>query len=79
MILEIDGVEYAVVVYASDCFVCPLCQEPVCPLCKDHYAECECPGPDSEELSEYENTIDYYDAVVLGYIADCREPQQVIH
>lgn len=37
------------VVFASDCEPCPDCGEPICPKCKDHYAECACPGPHSEE------------------------------
>jgi hypothetical protein len=37
------------VIFASDCEPCECCGEPVCPVCLDHYAECDCPGPDSEE------------------------------
>ena len=36
------------VVFASDCAPCSDCGEPVCPTCADHYADCACPGPDSE-------------------------------
>lgn len=79
MILTINGVDHVVVVYADDCFVCPMCGEPFCPLCKVHYSECDCPGPHSEELSDYQYHIDYYDAVVLGYIRDCRNHTQIIH
>ena len=79
MILSINGVDYIVVVYADDCFACPMCGEPICPICKEHYAECECPGPSSEELSDHEYQIDYYDAVVLGLIQDCRGVNQEIH
>ena len=63
MILTINGLDYVVIVFASDCFECPMCGEPVCPLCKVHYFECDCPGPDSEELADYDHSIEYYDAV----------------
>jgi len=42
------------VVFASDCSGCPACGEPVCPVCEDHYAECQCPGPTQDDLFEYE-------------------------
>lgn len=41
------------VVMAADCEPCPECGEPVCPVCADHYADCECPGPTQDEV-EYE-------------------------
>ena len=37
------------IVYAFECDECELCGEPVCPVCLDHYGECPCPGPHSEE------------------------------
>ena len=37
------------VVFAHDCEPCPLCGEPLCLSCGDHYADCTCPGPDSED------------------------------
>ncbi len=79
MILNINGIDHQVIVYVTDCFTCPMCLEPVCPLCKIHYAECECLGPTSEELAEYEHVIDYYDAVVTGYIKDERKILSNIH
>ena len=35
------------IVFASDCKPCPDCGEPVCVGCNEHYAECECLGPDN--------------------------------
>jgi len=37
------------VVFASDCPECECCGEPWCKVCDDHYADCSCPGPDSDE------------------------------
>jgi len=35
---------------AADCIPCPDgCGEPWCPDCQVHYADCDCPGPHSEE------------------------------
>jgi hypothetical protein len=34
--------------YASDCIECPDCGEPWCEECECHYADCSCPGPQSE-------------------------------
>lgn len=41
------------VVFASDCFACEDCGEPVCPICQVHYAECACPGPAQDDEYEY--------------------------
>ena len=41
------------VVYANDCTPCEMCEEPVCPICEIHYAECGCPGPMQEDEYEY--------------------------
>lgn len=38
------------VIYADDCEPCEMCGEPVCDLCDDHYADCECPGPTQDEM-----------------------------
>lgn len=35
------------IVFTSDCQPCELCGEPICPRCNEHYAECPCPGPNS--------------------------------
>lgn len=45
------------IVYASDCYPCPDCGEPVCPICHIHYAECDCPGPNSEDDYGYDSEI----------------------
>lgn len=37
------------IVFASDCYICEMCEEPICPNCKIHYSECNCPGPHSED------------------------------
>ena len=42
------------IVYAHECEPCPLCGEPVCPVCHEHYADCSCPGPHSEEDEQAE-------------------------
>lgn len=34
---------------ASECSECPDCGEPWCDECDCHYADCEHPGPHSEE------------------------------
>lgn len=45
------------IVYASDCAPCEMCGEPICPNCNEHYADCPCPGPHSEE--DEDNGEDY--------------------
>lgn len=35
--------------YADECRPCELCLEPYCDDCEDHYADCQCPGPHSED------------------------------
>ena len=49
------------VVFASDCTPCPDCGEPVCPVCKTHYAECNCPGPtqDDEYIYKFRKNVLY--------------------
>ena len=37
------------IVFAADCKPCEMCGELICPMCDEHYAECPCPGPHSEE------------------------------
>ena len=62
------GDEWAKVVYKHDCFPCKSCEEPICPKCQVHYAECNCPGPSQDDEYEYKgfNGIEYarriYDA-----------------
>jgi hypothetical protein len=43
------------VVFAADCSPCSACDEPVCPVCDEHYVDCECPGPTQDDLYEYED------------------------
>jgi len=39
--------------FADECEVCPCCEEPWCPDCNMHYAECGCVGPGNlDEWSE---------------------------
>ena len=35
--------------YASECELCACCDEPWCTDCRDHYADCNCLGPDSPQ------------------------------
>lgn len=42
------------VVLAAECAPCLLCGEPLCGVCGEHYADCECPGPHQDDLYEYE-------------------------
>jgi hypothetical protein len=49
--------EWQEVVYAHDCEACDMCEEPVCPKCEVHYADCPCPGPHQDDEYEYQ-TID---------------------
>ena len=45
--------EWIPVVFSADCEPCDMCEEPVCPKCAVHYAECECPGPMQEDEYQY--------------------------
>lgn len=38
------------VIYADQLPGCELCGEPWCDKCKKHYADCDCPGPHSEDF-----------------------------
>ena len=33
------------IVWAGDLPLCEVCEEPWCPTCEAHYAECACPVP----------------------------------
>jgi hypothetical protein len=35
--------------YYKDLVVCELCEDYYCTKCDTHWAECDCPGPMSEE------------------------------
>lgn len=45
--------DWQLVVCAADCAPCFDCDEPVCPVCSEHYADCECPGPTQDDEYEY--------------------------
>ena len=45
--------EWIEVVHSHDCEPCDMCEEPICPNCEDHYADCECPGPTQDDQFEY--------------------------
>ena len=49
--------EWLKVVLAADCVECSDCDEPVCPVCVTHYADCACPGP-TQDGYEYEERED---------------------
>ena len=34
---------------AAECSMCPMCEEPFCDECNQHYADCAHPGPHSED------------------------------
>jgi len=44
--------EWKKVVFASDCGVDPITEEPheICPACGGYYSECECYGPTQDGL-----------------------------
>lgn len=37
------------IVFAADCEPCEMCGELICPVCNEHYAQCPCLGPHSED------------------------------
>lgn len=47
---------YRRVAFAADMLECECCEEPFCPECNDHYADCQCPGPMQDEL--FYKTVD---------------------
>ena len=54
MAIEIIEGGWIPVRYAHECEVCEMCEEPWCPTCNEHYAECDCPGPHQDDEFEYE-------------------------
>jgi hypothetical protein len=38
------------VVFAVDCRDCDFCNEPVCVVCGEHYADCGCIGPTEDDV-----------------------------
>lgn len=47
--VEADGAWKRVVI-AAECEPCEWCEEPVCYICDEHYATCDCPGPTQDEM-----------------------------
>lgn len=47
------------VVFADECKQCDMCDDLICYLCGDHYAECDCPGPtqDGIEYKEIDEVL----------------------
>lgn len=43
--MDVRRVKYA---FSEGVVDCPDCGEPYCEDCKEHYADCQCPGPNSE-------------------------------
>ena len=54
-----DG--YSKVVFADDCRECEFCDDVICPVCDEHYADCDCIGPTEDDV-EYEEI----DGVIYG-------------
>jgi hypothetical protein len=52
--------EWKKVVFACDCKECEDCGELVCPVCTEHYADCDCPGPtmDDHEYREKNGVLE---------------------
>ena len=46
--------ELVPIVCASDCEICPDCEEPWCSKCCIHYFECGCLGPHEAEDNGFE-------------------------
>ena len=46
----IENNVYFKVIYAHDLPLCKDCLEPWCPKCEDHFADCECIGPDEKDV-----------------------------
>jgi hypothetical protein len=51
---KINGSTWKKVIYAHDCEACDMCGDPVCPICEDHYADCDCPGPHQDDEYNYQ-------------------------
>lgn len=52
---------WKLVVFASDCKLCEMCEEPVCYICDEHYADCDCPGPTQDEV-----VYEEFDKILYG-------------
>lgn len=53
--MEVEVNPWKRVIHAHDCQQCDCCDDLICWYCKDHYAECNCPGPTQDEM-EYNST-----------------------
>jgi DNA (cytosine-5)-methyltransferase 1 len=53
--------------WASDCPPCPLCEEPWCVDCDEHYADCACLGPNSLDEDDAAHRCD--DLLVARMVA----------
>ena len=52
-VIEMSGDDFEnwkLVVFADECRMCELCGEPICHVCQDHYADCDCPGPTQDGI-----------------------------
>ena len=56
------------VVFAADLEYCPVCGEPYCRKCNDHYADCKCLGPTQDGV-EYKKVK----GVVFGRLVNKKE------
>lgn len=45
-----QSVTWKLVVFADMCEPCDCCEEPICHVCNEHYAECDCPGPTQDGI-----------------------------
>jgi hypothetical protein len=61
-----NDIKWKKVILAGDCEPCEMCGDPICPVCVEHYAECECPGPHQEDEYEYKLMGDIMYARKLG-------------
>jgi hypothetical protein len=56
---EVITREWKLVVFADMCEPCDCCGEPICHVCDEHYAECDCPGPTQDGIiyEEFGNAL----------------------
>jgi len=43
------------VVFADECWECEYCDDLICPVCEDHYAECDHIGPTEDNVIYHED------------------------
>jgi hypothetical protein len=64
---------------AADCVPCPDgCGEPWCSDCQMHYADCDCPGPFSEEANVSETLVVVSKVKALGKAKELRTSEGAI-